>query len=288
MNFYCLGSAHLDIKASPLFPITLGETIPVNTLSCYGGVARNIAENLVAMGANSTLLSIVGNDPEGNNLIAAMSELGIDIEDILQSDNLPTGKYYALLSQEGNLFIATADMNIYSLLTPAYVLPRMARRTQIQHWILDSNLPAETIEAITNNATSRQKLWGIAVSAAKALKLASGFPHWHGLFLNRNELRAITQESDPYAGIRQVVKRGCRHVFVTHGSEGVLYSKDGEILHSTCPEAEVVDVTGAGDAFCAAVIYSLAENSSFENAFELGFKMARNALATKSSSLAKL
>lgn len=287
MNFYCLGAANIDIKAVPQFPIVIGETIPVNTISCYGGVARNVAENLSVLGAKTHLLSSVGNDSEGHQLIAALENIGVDTKDILVSDELPTGKYYALLGEERELFIATADMEIYKKLTPTYVIPRISKQTEIRNWILDADLPSETIEAVALFATKKQKLWGVAVSAVKTPRLASGFPHWHALFLNRSELQALTEEKETYAGIRQVIKRGCRHLFVTHGPHEVLYAHDDQIIHYPCPKADVIDVIGAGDAFSAGIIYSLSQDRSLNESLEFGFGMAKNALASYSSSLNK-
>lgn len=287
MKIYCIGAAHMDVKASPLVKPTQGESIPVNTMSCYGGVARNFAENFSIMGAEPSLLSLVGDDAEGTSLISNLSKLGIDVSDILVSDQMPTAKYYALLDQDGELFVATADMGIYDHLTPEKVLPKISRRLDIIDWVIDANLPAETIAAITKNASSHQRLWGTAVSAAKAPRLNYGLPYWHGLFLNRSELVDMTDEVDLYQGVQVLLKEGVKNVVVTAGADGVFYSNGGAIQYVPCPPVDVVEVTGAGDAFCACMIYLLIQGLPFDKAIERSFPAAKKALLSTSSSLAE-
>jgi pseudouridine kinase len=86
------------------------------------------------------------------------------------------------------------------------------------------------------------------------------------LILNRGELetlagRALPTEADVRLACRAVLARGARDLIVTCGGQGVFHTRDGELVWLPAHEVDVVDVTGAGDAFSAAVCWSLYQGS---------------------------
>lgn len=287
IDFYCIGAAHLDIKAKATAKPELGETVLAETTSCFGGVACNIAENLAKMGALVALCSRVGKDEGGSSLIKALSHAGIDTSDISFSPQRATATYYALLNEVGELFIAVADMGIYDEMTPALMASVLPKQTAIAHWIIDSNLSEDCIKAIAKNRTSAQNLWGVGVASCKAERLRAGFPHWQGLFLNQKELASLSGMSDVQAGMRAILELGCPLLVVTVGVDGLYYSDQGHIYHLECPRSEAVDVTGAGDALCAGVLYGLFNNEDIKSALEGGIKMAALMVGSLGSSLLK-
>jgi pseudouridine kinase len=86
------------------------------------------------------------------------------------------------------------------------------------------------------------------------------------LILNRGELaarvgRELASETELDAAMLEVKAEGARDLVVTRGADGVLFTRGDAIVRLGAPAAEVVDVTGAGDAFAAAVCWSLVQDA---------------------------
>lgn len=257
VNFYCLGAVHTDVKAYAQINPAIGESIPVRSTRCIGGVACNVAVNLAKCGARVAIASLVGNDQEGKLLVEALKSRGIDTDDIEFSNSWPTARYYAMLTPQGELFIAMADMSIYHELKPDLVINNLHSRELATDWIVDANVPGDTIEALARHVKNKDRLWGIGVSVHKTKIFCRGFPYWYGLILNRQELIALSGHADLAAGINALKDQGCKRIVVTSGSQGVHYFDGDEIIHKRSKPVHIVDVTGAGDALCAGLVLSL-------------------------------
>lgn len=283
-DFYCVGGAHIDSKASSLVKPIIGESIPARTSFCVGGVACNIALNLQSMKARVALLSRVGDDPQGQCLQNTLIKAGIDIRDISLSLTSPTASYYALLSEQGELFIAVADMAVYDELTPNMLVPLLKNRTSIPHWIVDANMSEMLIKTVAEQATEAQHLWGVGVAAFKALRLKAGIPRWNGLFLNQEELFALSGETSIERGMQRIQSL-CPLLVVSAGIKGLYFALNNCIEHRVSSASVVVDVTGAGDALSAGILYGLFRGEDIESAVQRGFAAAHRTIATLYSSL---
>ena len=286
INFYCLGAAHRDIKARALVKPKNGESVPVQTSTCLGGVACNIAVNLASLGSRVFLGSIVGDDIFGQNIIKNLIINNINIQDIIISKNNPTAYYYALIDHNGELFIALSDMNIYQELKLENIILLINKNMHITDWIIDANLSPEVISYICRTIKNK-RLWGIGVSVYKNAVLSQGFPYWHALILNQEELFALSNKHELKEAMNSIKKLGCAHVIITAGASGVYYYNGDDFYHSLPVVSYVTDVTGAGDAFSAGVIYSLAHQKNIKEALDMGLVLANQALRSSKSSLEK-
>jgi pseudouridine kinase len=263
----CIGAANLDRKLRSLAGIALQTSNPASQSESFGGVARNIAENLARMGSAVALLSATGKDSSGAALLSHAQSLGIDTSGTLQLDGVASGTYTAVLDQDGEMVVALADMALYDRLDPAFIAacqPRIAASALV---VADLNLPLATVEALTAQARRLDTpLVLVAVSEPKMARLPQDLSGVRLLVLNRGELaarvgRELVSETDLDAAMLEVRAQGARDLIVTRGAEGVLFTRDGEIVRLAAPGAEVTDVTGAGDAFAAAVCWSLLQDA---------------------------
>jgi pseudouridine kinase len=263
----CMGAANLDRKLRPLAPLALHTSNPASQAESFGGVARNIAENLARLGTPVALLTATGSDSSGAALLAHAESVGIDTHGALRLDGAASGTYTAVLDADGDMVVALADMALYDRLTPAFVAAREAQLASAALVVADLNLPLDTVEALVAQARrSGVALVLVAVSEPKMARLPAGLPGVRLLILNAGELaaragRPLAGEAELEAAMREVQAQGARDVVVTRGAAGVLLTMpDGAIARLEAPQAEVVDVTGAGDAFAAAVCWSLAQD----------------------------
>jgi pseudouridine kinase len=265
----CMGAANLDRKLRALAPLSLHTSNPASQAESFGGVARNIAENLARLGTPVALLTAVGNDSSGAALLAHAESAGIATHGALRLDDAASGTYTAVLDANGDMVVALADMALYDRLTPAFVAAREAQMTAASLVVADLNLPLDTVDALLAQARrSAVALVLVAVSEPKMARLPPALAGVRLLILNAGELaarvgRPLEDEAAMEAAMRDVQAQGARDVVVTRGAAGVLLTQpDGTIARLDAPPAEVADVTGAGDAFAAAVCWSLVQDGS--------------------------
>lgn len=88
-----IGSAGIDIVGRLLNQSQSGTSNPGHIRTSFGGVARNVAENLARLGQPVTLISVVGLDSTGDDLLDHLDNVGVDVSAVLQTDEYSTGTY---------------------------------------------------------------------------------------------------------------------------------------------------------------------------------------------------
>jgi pseudouridine kinase len=263
----CIGAANLDRKLRTLATIQMGTSNPASAEEVYGGVARNIAENLARLNVPAALLTALGDDSAGRMLQEHAEEAGIDTRGSLRLTDTPTGTYTAILDDRGELVVALADMALYDRITPDFLHSRQPQRSAAAMTVADLNLPSESVSALLLDARREAvPLVLVAVSQPKMARLPADLHGLRLLILNRGELetrvgRALPTEAEVRAACGEVQAQGAQDVIVTCGSQGVFHTRGAELVWLAAHQVDVVDVTGAGDAFSAAVCWSLYQGS---------------------------
>ncbi len=163
--------------------------------------------------------------------------------------------------------VALADMALYDKITPDFLASRQPQRSAAAMAVADLNLPSESISVLLQDARREAvPLVVVAVSQPKMARLPAGLHGLRLLILNRGELetrigRALPTEADVRAACQEVQAQGAQDVIVTCGSQGVFHTRGTELVWLAAHQVQVVDVTGAGDAFSAAVCWSLYQGS---------------------------
>lgn len=137
----CVGGANVDRKIQTTGQLQFGTSNPAESSQSCGGVARNIAENLGRLGCDVGLMTVVGDDPEGEWLL----EYTKAFADITPSQSLAestTGTYTAVLDLEGEMAVALADMSIYESVNREFVEKKWGYLASSEMVILDK-LPAQ-------------------------------------------------------------------------------------------------------------------------------------------------
>ncbi|MET0265163.1 MAG: carbohydrate kinase [Duganella sp.] len=259
----CIGAANLDRKLRTSAAIQPGTSNPATAQEVCGGVARNIAENLARLGLPVGLLTALGDDAAGRTLHDQAQSAGIDTRGSLSLANTASGTYTAILDQGGDLHVALADMALYEQLTPQFLASRQPQRSAAALTVADLNLPHDSVAALLEHARADgPPLVIVAVSQPKMARLPHDLRGLRLLILNRGELETLAGQALPTeaavgAACAALQARGAGDVIVTCGSQGVFHTSAGQLVWLAAHEVGVVDVTGAGDAFSAAVCWSL-------------------------------
>jgi len=177
--------------------------------------------------------------------------------------------------------VALADMALYDRLDPAFIDSCQTRIATSALVVADLNLPLATVDAVIAQARRLDApLVLVAVSEPKMARLPQDLSGVRLLILNRGELaarvgRELASETELDAAVAEVRAQGARDLIVTRGAEGVVFTRGGDIVRLYAHGTEVVDVTGAGDAFAAAVCWSLMQDGDdLELACRRGLKLS--------------
>ncbi|CAM3750995.1 carbohydrate kinase family protein [Deinococcus frigens] len=271
-----IGGANMDLKVQTLAPAVPGTSNPGRAAQTPGGVARNVAENLARLGVRVALLSAVGTDVLGGDLMRLAAEAGVDVSPTVRVPEHATGTYTAVLDSGGELLIAVAAMGITSALTPAVVAGHAGMLGGAAYVVADGNLSPETLLALlVHTGQSETRVIFEPVSVPKAARLLPALDSGHAPWAvtpNLAELSALVgaEVPDTAPTIREAALtlhgRGVDVVWVRRGVRGSLLSISQELWELPALSADVVDVTGAGDAMLAGFLAALLDGQPLPDA----------------------
>lgn len=263
-DILCIGSVLWDIIGRSPVAMRQGSDVPGRITRLPGGVAMNIAMTLARFGMRPALLSVVGRDPAGAELVAACDRMGLITDHLYRSDDLPTDQYMAVEGANG-LIAAIADA--HSLETAG---------DRILRPLSDGTLgapgaPWEGLVALDGNLTTRllaeiaaSPLFAMAdlrvapASPGKAERLSVLMTHPQAtLYVNLEEAGILARHPfrDAAEAAHALLERGAARVLVTDGGRTCAEGRrGGGVITDMPPPVLVTRVTGAGDTFMAAHI----------------------------------
>lgn len=262
-DILCIGSVLWDVIGRAPAVMRVGSDVPGRITRIPGGVAMNIAMALRRFGLTPALLTAIGQDEEGHELIAAARALGLQTDYVYRSEDLPTDIYMAIEGANG-LIAAIADAHSLEAAGAKILRPlgdgRLGRADAPFHGpvALDGNLTIGLLAEIAQSPLlARADLRVAPASPGKADRLQPLLGAANAtLYLNLEEagiLSHTAHASAPEAALA-LVARGAARVLVTDGGRSAAEAGPNGLLTATPPEVLVTRVTGAGDTFLAAHI----------------------------------
>ena len=279
-----VGGVNIDIGGRSDAPLVAGDSNPGRIRSSLGGVGRNIAHNLALLGAKVRLITALGADDGAKRIEASCADLGIDLTDSLYVPDGATSTYLFLADSNGDMALAMNDMAIYEQLTPTFLETKLAALNAAALVVLDTNLSAESIRYLGEHCTA--PLFADPVSAAKAGKLEPVLGRLHTLKPNRMEAEllsgvTVTDEASLYRAADTLLAAGLQRVFISLGADGVLAADHERKVHLHNLPARMVNTTGCGDAFMAALVWAYLEGMTLRDTALAG--LAAGSIAMESS-----
>ena len=277
-----IGGTNIDIAAGLTAPFVPADSVPGQvTLGC-GGVARNIAHNLLLMGHEVRLVSIFGEETFGDMCWRECQAIGLDLTMSERSKEMRTGIYLCINNHSGEMIAAVADTEIVNIITPEWLERRMGDINLSDFVVADTNISENAIRFLMDNTTVPLLIDGVSSTKAHRVMNAltnAKLPYLHSLKLNLKEATAITGEASYALAAQRLIDLGVQYVYITLGSEGV-YCRNAaeEWLYPALPLTEVANTTGAGDAFLAGVVYALSKGLAFPQTAQYGLMAARATL----------
>lgn len=285
-SILCIGGAAIDRKYSADRPVLPGTSNPVHGAWSFGGVARNVAENLARLGVETELLSVVGRDEAGRALVEQLRQAGVGTQGVMIAQDGRTAEYIAVLDPDGSMAVAFADMAVLDRLTPTWLEPFVSRLHNASWLFADCNLPSETLAYLIGLARNFGSRLAIdAVSVAKSARLPDDLSGLDLLFVNNDEAAAMAGDEPELAeeAMDTLLARGVRRVVIMLGAGGCLAGDRDGVRHAPARAGEVIDVTGAGDAMVAGTLACLAGGGDWREAIDAGNRAAAATVASSES-----
>ncbi|OCX63121.1 kinase [Thioclava sp. SK-1] len=283
-DILCIGSVLWDIIGRAPVHVRMGADVPGRITRIPGGVAMNIAMVLRRFGLTPAVLTAVGSDTQGDELIADAQRLGINCDYLYRSRDLPTDRYMAIEGANG-LVAAVADA--HSLEAAGDKILRPLYDGRLGHsdapWTgciaLDGNLTEQLLSEIARApAFAKADLRVAPASPGKAERLRPLLGH-HGatLYVNLEEAGILCQSqfTDAATAAHALLERGAQRVLVTAGGDAAADAMAGQpVLQRQPPQVLVTRVTGAGDTFLAAHLVAERRSASRQDALDAALTAA--------------
>lgn len=278
-----VGGVNVDIGGHSFAPLIAADSNPGSVSVSLGGVGRNIAHNMSLMGLDVRLLTAYGDDFHGQQVAASCSELGIDLSHALRVSGGTTSTYLYLADPAGEMALAVSDMSICEKITPAYLAANLPILQNAQVIVADTNIPAESLRYLAENVTV--PLFVDPVSTAKAEKLRPILNRVHTLKPNRLEAELLSgvrieNRADVETAADVLTGLGVHRIFLSLGAQGVYAAMGEQKLWLPTTPGQMVNTTGCGDAFMAALVWAYLEGSDLETTARAG--LAAGSIAMES------
>ena len=277
-----IGAAGVDILGKLKGEVQAGSSNPARIRSSFGGAARNVAENLARLGQSVSLLTVVGEDETGEQLLAQIEEAGVDVDNILESSDYPTGAYIGVVNSRGNLQFAVDDMRIISAITPTYLEQHVDLFEKASILFVDANLSKETLrKAFTLARRANLPVCADPTTTSLTHRLKPYLSRLYMVVPNAVEAGILCDCTLMPGNIqlalelaKQLVSQGVEIAIITLAKFGVCYATSETSGQISAMHSEILDPTGAGDALTAAVIFALLNNIPLDDAIRLGVSAA--------------
>jgi len=246
----CIGAAFVDELFHMQEEMIMGSTVPASVSKTAGGVSRNIAHQLALLGVNVQLISVFGNDSDGDWLKQTCTNANVKLDASITKEGL-SGKYTAILNLDASLFTGFLTNAATNLITPQHLEKHKALLQTASYLLADANVSVDAGEwllAFTNETGIPLILEPVSVPPARKFKDVN-LSGLHLITPNEDELPVLCSEKALFTQhqIEELINKGVENVWLHNGKLGsAIYNKERSItLHA--PEIEIVDCTGAGD-----------------------------------------
>ncbi|MGZ4593703.1 MAG: carbohydrate kinase family protein [Actinomycetes bacterium] len=281
-----VGDLMVDVLAVMSAPLARDSDTPSTVTTHGGGSAANVAAWLAALGVRTTFVGCVGDDPFGREGLARLAGTGVDVSRVAVDPARTTGTCLVLVEPSGERSMLPdpgANDALVAGDLPASLF-RPGRHLHLSGYtLLREGSRAAGLAALTRALEVRMTV-SVDPSSAALLRDAGTdrFLGWtrgvQVLLPNSDEAMVLAGAPDAKAAAAEL-SSSYDEVVVTLGREGALWQRG--FITATAPaerSAEVVDTTGAGDAFAAGFLATWLLHPEPETALAAGNRLAARAI----------
>jgi ribokinase len=269
-DVFVAGSINQDFVLSVERRPAPGETVTDARLATHnGGKGANQAAAAALLGASVAFLGRVGDDGFGGPLVRALADKGVDTGVVREAPDSSTGAAFITVTPDGENAITVAP-GANRRLTAEDVEEASESIGDAKVLVAQMEIPPEVVlRAVEVAAASGTR---VLVNLAPPFEVPRALlEKLDPLVINEHEAAFLLGERvEGVDGALDAAPRllalGPGSVVVTLGEDGAVFSDGESAQHLTAPKVEVVDTTGAGDAFVGALAARLAADVPLRDA----------------------
>jgi pseudouridine kinase len=275
-----IGGANIDIQGFPKNQLSYKDSNIGEVRISLGGVGRNIAENCARLNILTRFISVIGDDLYGQQILKHAQSINLHMQDCLVLPQTATSTYLSILDESRDLAVSINHMDSIELLTVDEI---KAKRSLIEHaqlCVLDTNLSESVLEYLLTSFPNTI-FFVDPVSGVKAQKIKPYLHAIHTLKPNLLEAKVLSAlDKDASPSLEEIAKSLKSHrTFISLGSLGVFVIDGKKHIHFHSPPIDVINATGAGDAFMAGLVYAYLKGWDIENTTKIAMAASRLALS---------
>jgi ribokinase len=269
-DVFVLGSINQDFVLKVERRPEPGETVTNAELSTHnGGKGANQAAAAALLGASVAFLGRVGDDEFGEPLVQALEEKGIDTTLVEPASGASTGAAFITVTPDGENAITVAPGANRSL-TPGDVKAAADEIGEAGVFVAQMEVPVQTVLRAVEVAAEKgtRALVNLAPTFEVPRELLEKLDP---LVVNEHEAafllgREVEGVKGALSAAPELLSSGPRSAVITIGEDGAVLADGESVEHLPAPEVDVVDTTGAGDAFVGALATQIARGASLREA----------------------
>jgi len=281
---YVIGGANVDIVGVPNQPLRQADSNPGKISISFGGVGRNIAENLAYLKDEVHLVSIFGDDALGHLCFDFCKKIGIKMDDSFFSQTTSTSTYMAVMDHRRDMHLAISDMEILQELDLKRLATTVSKIDPDDLCVIDTNLDRESIRFLCENI--RCPLILDPISTVKAEKAKELLGYFTMIKPNRYEAEVLCgfplqNDTDMKRAVNYFLAEGVKEVIISLGEDGIIAGDGNQIIKMKMTPVSIVNATGGGDSFVGAYVHAMQSEMPFID--RLTFAIATSVLTIGSS-----
>ncbi|TCO52532.1 carbohydrate kinase family protein [Actinocrispum wychmicini] len=277
MTILVVGDAGLDVIAMHDKAITYGDDTRAQIRITTGGAGANTASWLAALGAEVALVTRVGDDTAGQQVLTELTMAGVRCV-FTVDPNAATCCVVVLVGPDGQRTMLP-DHGAGALLRPEDLTPELVRTSRHLHlsgYVLLDPQSRDTGLAMLDMARDAGLTTSVDPQSAVLLTDPAAFLEWiRGVDLllpNKDELSLLSGAHDPLDFVGAIA--------VTSGAHGASWVDHVTTVSVPAEQVSCVDSTGGGDAFNAGLLLAWLSGEQPESALRSGVGAATRAVGS--------
>ncbi len=292
------GVAFVDIKGFPINKYIPTGTNLGNIKIVHGGVSRNVCEDFANVGMPVNFVSVTDHTIIGQDVVTHLENIGVGTDYITLIPSHGVGMWLAVMDEKGDLAGSTSQMPDLDALEAFIGAKGEEIVEKCENIILEIDMNEAIAEKVLSLAEKYNKKVYVIVGNLSIIGKRPDFLSRVDCYIC-NEIEAgkfFDMDLENYAPeqMLQVVKEKSAELrvpsmVVTMGKDGAVFydSRTGEEGHCPCVPCNLVDTTGAGDAFLSGTVMGLTKGYSLEKAVKAGTYLATATIQVEESSCPK-